>query len=323
MKKPLIKKKYKITLLVLLIICIFSYISSVTILYNSGYRLSNYKEEAKKFLGFDSRLFNAETWFENTIATTKQAKYTINKDIDSINIISNNSDIRIYPNNSNELLLEFSISGKESIVKDFNSKEIKFNKNGGTLTFNTENLDSSIDYNTINISIPKSYNKNLTIKPTLSQISIINLNLNNLNIKGDTSSVELSDIKATNVDVETLGDISCTNSNFKNSKIKNDNGKIYCNGYFGNSSIECYSGEIDFSFTKLGSSTSISNTHGIINIYNRGNVSDYSLNAKTRNGEIIALNDKTFDKKIYTKKFGNGKDILSIKSTESGVININ
>lgn len=322
MKKPLIKKKYKITLLVLLIICIVSYISSITILYNSNYKLSNYKEEASEFFGFDSQLFNAETWFENNVTTTKQAKFNLNKDINSINILSSHSDINIYPNDSNELLLEFSISGKESVIKKFNSKDLKFDKNDGALTFNTANLNLSPDYNTISLSIPKSYNKNLTIKTESSQISIVNFSLNTLNIKGGNSSIELVDTSANNVNIDSMGNISCTNSNFKTSKIKNDYGKIYCTGYFGTSSIESYSGEIDFSFTKLGSSTNISNDHGIINVYNRGDVSDYSLNARTRNGELISLNDETFDKKTYRKKFGNGKNILNIKSAESGVINI-
>lgn len=325
MKKPLIKKKFKITLLVLLLVSILSFIGSITILYNSNYKLSNYKEEASEILGLDAEVFNADTWFEDYISTTKQIKYDMTNDINSINIIANNSDIRVYPSDSNELSLEFSINAKESLSKKLDNEDLKFDKNGGTLTFNTDNLGIPAETSIINLSMPEKYNKNLTINATSSTTSIANLKLNNLNIESYNRGVEIIDVTANTVNVKNQsGNIITRNSNFKNSNLSSSYGRIDCQGYLGNSVVKTEEGDIDFSFNKLGDNTNITTNHGSISVFNENEISDYTLNARTLDGYIEGNYVKdSFNVNTYTKKFGNGENTLNVKTLQSGVININ
>lgn len=319
MKKPIIKKKFKITLLVLLLICIFSFVGACTILYSGNYRLSNYKDEVTKYFGIDDSIFDFSTWNEPHTSITQSYSHKLNKNIKDISINSKSANIEIGSTTSDKVEILCSLIGRESKIKKFNDISIiNFDENGSSLALNFSNELKNIDRADIKILIPESYNKNLNIQSSNGYINLRDLTLSRLDLNLNYGDIDLQTIKANDANLKTSnGDIQSNDSNINNSDIFANYGHIYVQGFIGNSNIKSNNGNIEINLSKLGKNTNISTKYGEINFDNIKNLNDYQILARSNiNGiyhEDKSINDKSFS-------LGNGKNIVNLNNTNGDII---
>lgn len=318
MKKPIIKKKFKITLLVLLLICIFSFVGACTILYSGNYRLSNYKDEVTKYFGIDDSIFDFSTWNEPHTSITQSYSHKLNKNIKDISINYKDADIAIENTDSNDIEVNYSLSGRQSKVKEFKDSTIKFKETGDSLELSLPNEFSNIYNISITLLLPKSYTRNLNIKSNNGYVDVRDLTLSRLNLDLNYGDVYLQTIKANDVNLKASnGDIQSNDSNINNSDIFANYGHIYVQGFIGNSNIKSNNGNIEINLSKLGKNTNISTKYGEINFDNIKNLNDYQILARSNiNGiyhEDKSINDKSFS-------LGNGKNIVNLNNTNGDII---
>ncbi len=318
MKKPIIKKKFKITLLVLLLICIFSFVGACTILYSGNYRLSNYKDEVTKYFGIDASIFDFSTWNEPHTSITQSYSHKLNKNIKDISINYKDADIEIESTDSNNIEVNYSLSGRQSKVKEFKDSTVKFEETGTSLELSLPNEFSNIYNISITLLLPKSYTGNLNIKSNNGYVSLRDLTLSRLNLNLNYGDINLQTIKANDVNLKASnGDIQLNDSSINNSDISVNYGDIYVQGFIGNSNIECNNGSIETILSKLGKNTSISTKYGEINFNNIKNLNDYQILARSNiNG--IYHEDKSIDDKSFS--LGNGKNIVNLNNTNGDII---
>ncbi|MDQ0149478.1 DUF4097 family beta strand repeat-containing protein [Eubacterium multiforme] len=320
MKKPIIKKKFKITMLVLLLVAIFSYIGAFFSLYHSNYRLSNYKDEAVKLFGVNGSVFDFSTWFENHSSTNEFISKDLTKDIKNINIHSNASIIRVVKDdkNSNKISVEYSLSGPESVVNSIKKDNIKFKKEGDSLNFNLSNLNSNLSSCSITLYIPTNYNNNINLKTNSGSIYVDSVHLNELNTDVDSGNIDLYNINCNKINIKNkYGDITCNNIKTNNSKFENESGNLHINGYLGDSKVKSNNGNIDIKCTKLGENTEINNENGNIYFGDLNTLNNFDIIAKTELGTISSSNSKiTNDKKVT---FGKGKSHIIIKNKRGNI----
>ncbi|MGL4572535.1 MAG: DUF4097 family beta strand repeat-containing protein [Clostridium sp.] len=299
MKKPIIKKKFKITLLVLLIVSIVSYVSSFVVLYNGDYRLSNYKEEFKDVFGSYPTVdfFNFSTWgdshyFNNTIT------HTNDDNIKTVHINTVSSNIRITTDRNN--LFTATYSGNSSIDGQGASDGFVFNDKEKTLTIGMNDSEKKIFNGDIELSIPSNFKGNIVVNTVSGSTQIDNISCNNLTVKSVSSDIELQNktmisnelnIYSTSGSIDVYPPVEC-----KVSKLKT------------------VSGDIDAALSNKSTSLESSSTSGDISIDNCTSLSDYSFDLKSKSGIIHSNN-------IELKK-GNG-DVKINASTISGDINLN
>lgn len=318
MKKPIIKKKFKITLLVLLLVCIFSYISACTILYSGNYRLSNYKDEVTKYFGIDGSIFDFSTWNEPHTSINQSYNHKLNKNIKDININYKSADIEIESTSSNDIEVNYSLSGRQSKVTEFKDSTIKFKETGESLELSLPNDFSNIYNISITLLLPKSYTGNLNIKSSNGYVNLRDLTLSRLNLDLNYGDINLQTIKATDANLKASnGHIQSNDSNINNSDISVNYGDIYVQGFIGNSNIKSNNGNIGTNLSKLGKNTNISTKYGEITFNNIKNLDDYQILAKSNTNDIYhedrSINDKSFS-------LGNGKNIVNLSNTNGDII---
>ncbi|MBY0753844.1 DUF4097 domain-containing protein [Clostridium sardiniense] len=318
MRKPLIKKKFKITLLVLLLVCIFSYIGACTILYSGNYRLSNYKDEVTKYFGIDGSIFDFSTWNEPHTSINQSYNHKLNKNIKDININYKSADIEIESTSSNDIEVNYSLSGRQSKVTEFKYSTIKFKETGDSLELSLPNDFSNIYNISITLLLPKSYTGNLNIKSSNGYVNLRDLTLSRLNLDLNYGDINLQTIKATDANLKASnGHIQSNDSNINNSDISVNYGDIYVQGFIGNSNIKSNNGNIGTNLSKLGKNTNISTKYGEITFNNIKNLDDYQILAKSNTNGIYhedrSINDKSFS-------LGNGKNIVNLSNTNGDII---
>lgn len=320
MKKPIIKKKFKITMLVLLLISIFSYVGACLSLYYSNYRLSNYKDEAVKLFGVNGSIFDFSTWFENYSSINQSISKDLTKDIKNINIHSSASIIRVVKNdkNSDKISVEYSLSGPESAVNSIKKDNIEFKKEGDSFNFNLSNLNSNLSSCSITLSIPKNYNNNINLKTNSGSIYVDSVDLKELNANISSGDIDLYNINCNKINIENeRGNITCEDIETNSSNFKNKSGNLHINGYLGNTKVKSDNGNIDIKCTKLGENTEINNENGNIYFGELNTLNNFDIIAKTELGTVSSSNSKiTNDKKIT---FGKAKHHVNIKTKRGNI----
>lgn len=336
MKKPIIPKKMKITLLVLLLISIFSFIGAFTILYNSDYKLSNYKDEVSTLLGIDKDVFDTSTWFEEEVTSTINNKETL-KGITSIEINSyKNSNIRLTSSNNddNTLFLEYTYSGRKSIVEKEKNSFLKFSKKSGTLILNLDNTNEKLYNMSSKISIPKSFKGSITINPQDSysgDLYINNMDISSLNVNSSSridlnkvtanslnlqsSNIYLNSVKSDNVNLSS-DYIEGTDVDFKSSNIYS-NSSVTLNGYIGDSNVKAFA-DIALTLKDIGKNTTLTSIeHGNISLSPITNFKDFDIVASSENGEIISPRLNISNGNILT--VGKATKHITIKSYSGNI----
>lgn len=298
MKKKIIKKKFKITLIVLFLISIFSYISCFVILYNGNYKLSNYKEEFKKVFGSNvsDNLFDFSNW-SNSHYFSDTSGYVINNNIKTLHIKTVSSNISLKSYDSDRFNANY--SGNFSKPNETVSDGFVFDKKDNTLNIYMNDAEKKIYDGNIEISVPKKFNGNIIIDTISGNINLDSINASNLAVKSTSSDVILRD---NNISDElnitsTSGTISLySQTKFKSAKFKTVSGDI---------------------------STDLSNNINLLDITSTSG--DVILsNASTMNNVKFELNSKSGDidhNNINLEK-GNGNSKVKVK-TISGDIDLN
>ncbi|GAA0070373.1 hypothetical protein UT300003_18960 [Clostridium sardiniense] len=318
MKKPIIKKRFKITLLVLLLVSIFSYVGACTILYSSNYRLSNYKDEVTKYFGIDESIFDFSTWNEPHTSITQSYSQKLNKNIKDININLELANIEIESTDSNDIGLTYSLSGRQRKVEEFKDSTMKFKETGTALELSLPNDFKNIYNISITILLPKSYTGNLNIKSSNGYVNLRDLTLSRLNLDLNYGDINLQTLKANDANLKASnGHIQSNDSNINNSDISVNYGDIYVQGFIGNSNIKSNNGNIETNLSKLGKNTNISTKYGEIQFNNIKNLSDYQILAQSNiNG--IHYEDRFIDDKSFS--LGNGKNIVNLNNNNGDII---
>lgn len=318
MKKPIIKKKFKIILLVLLLVSIFSYVGVCTILYSGNYRLSNYKDEVTNFFEIDESIFDFSTWNEPHTSITQSYSQKLNKNIKDININLESANIEIESTDSNAIELTYSLSGRQRRVEEFKDSTMKFKEADTALELSLPNEFKNIYNISITIVLPKSYTGNLNIKSSNGYVNLRDLTLSRLNLDLNYGDINLQTIKANDANLKASnGKIQSNDSNINNSDISVNYGDIYVQGFIGNSNIKSNNGNIETNLSKLAKNTNISTKYGEIQFNNIKNLNDYQILAQSNiNGiyhEDRSINDKSFS-------LGNGKNIVNLNNNNGDII---
>ncbi|MGG7325431.1 DUF4097 family beta strand repeat-containing protein [Clostridium baratii] len=228
MKKKIIKKKFKITLLVLLLISIFSYVSCFVVLYNSNYKLSNYKEEFRKVFGSDvsDNLFDFSNW-NSSHYFSDTSGYAIDSNIKTLHIKTVSSNISLKSYDSSHFNANY--SGNSSKPNETVSDGFVFDKKDTTLNISMNDAEKKIYNGNIEISIPNKFNGNIIIDTVSGNINLDGINASNLTVKSTSSDVILRDSNISDkLDItSTSGTISLySQTKFKNAKFKTVSGDI-------------------------------------------------------------------------------------------------
>ncbi|CUP99553.1 DUF4097 family beta strand repeat-containing protein [Clostridium baratii] len=255
MKKKIIKKKFKITLIVLFLISIFSYISCFVILYNGNYKLSNYKEEFKKVFGSNvsDNLFDFSNW-SNSHYFSDTSGYVINNNIKTLHIKTVSSNISLKSYDSDRFNANY--SGNFSKPNETVSDGFVFDKKDNTLNIYMNDAEKKIYDGNIEISVPKKFNGNIIIDTISGNINLDSINASNLNIKSVSSDIKLKDNNISdklNINSKS-GNISLASlTKYKNANFKTVAGKINISlsNNIDSLNISSISGDVELSGAEL------------------------------------------------------------------------
>lgn len=298
MKKKIIKKKFKITLLVLLLISIFSYISCFVVLYNSNYKLSNYKEEFKKVFGSDvsDNLFDFSNWRSSNYFSDTSG-YAIDSNIKTLHIktVSSNISLRSYDSDH----FNANYSGSSSKSNESISNGFIFDKKDNTLNISMNDAEKKIYNGNIEISIPNKFNGNIIIDTVSGNINLDGINASNLTVKSTSSDVVLRDSN-----ISDKLDITSTSGTIS----------LYSQTKFKNAKFKTVSGDINTDLSNNINSLDITSTSGDVILSNVSTMNNVKFELNTTSGDINHNN-------INLEK-GNGNSKVKVK-TLSGDINLN
>ncbi|MEG1002087.1 DUF4097 family beta strand repeat-containing protein [Clostridium sp.] len=299
MKKPIIKKKFKITLLVLLIVSIVSYVSSFVVLYNGNYRLSNYKEEFKDAFGSYPTVdfFNFSTW-GNTHYFSITTGHENNDNIKTLNINTVSSNIKITTDSSN--MFNATYSGNSSINHESVSDGFVFNDKEKSLNISMKDSESKIINGDIELSIPNNFNGNIVINTVSGSVKLDDTHCNNLTIKSVSSDINLQN--------------KTTISNELNITSTSGSINLYSPLEYKSAKLKTVSGDIDTTLSDKVNSLEISSTSGDVTLDNSNSIANSSFDLNSKSG-IIHSNNTNGNK-------GNGNNKIKV-STISGDITLN
>ncbi|WP_455538980.1 DUF4097 family beta strand repeat-containing protein [Terrisporobacter sp.] len=206
--------------------------------------------------GWGSSIFTKEF----TISNKKVVKELEFDDIDNL------KNIKINFGTSNLIISESDEDNIQIIVKSNrklkNKKYIDTNINSETLTIEDFNENSRKNFLNIfdkcilkvELKIPKSYNKNLTIDNKIGDITFdSNLNLNNLNVNIKTGDINVNkEIDAKRIDINSIvGDMKFDKIEGESISIKGKTGGVDIDKLIGYGSIESQIGDITCSIEDL------------------------------------------------------------------------
>ena len=298
MKKKIIKKKFKITLLVLFLISFFSYISCFVVLYNSNYKLSNYKEEFKKVFGanvsdnlFDFSNRNSSHYFSDT------SGYAIDNNIKTLHIKTVSSNISLKSYDSDHFNANY--SGNSSKSNETVSDGFIFDKKDNTLNISMNDAEKKIYNGSIEILIPNNFNGNIVIDTVSGNINLDSINTSNLTVKSISSDVILGD--------NNISDKLNINS-------KSGNISLYSLTKYKNANFKTIAGNIDIALSNSINSLDISSISGDVILSDADTMDNVKFELSSKSGDIDANNTKL--------QKGNGNSKVKV-TTISGDINLN
>lgn len=298
----------KIFLLVLFLLSMTLYASGCIVLVQSGYKLSDYADELNIDPNTFKFNFGANGFNLNFNDSSVSKDYTINDNINEININLNSQDIKVINYDGQDLKVQ---------VKSHNSMsgELLETENENKLVLNTK-YDTP-DNASILVSIPASFNHRGTLKiitssgdMNVSKISIDTLNLSTASGDIDVSNLNLSYLSLTN----SSGDIKFnTISALTETKLSSSSGDIVGSGSLGTVNGSTASGDINLQFKDSLSNTSLSSASGSISLSLPKDIG-YKINYKTVSGSLDSSNREL--------SFGDESSLINV-DTVSGDLNIN
>lgn len=244
--------------------------------------------------------------FNNSVNVkiNEEKSFDVDK-IKQINIDSNDTKIRVYPNNESNVKIGFKgyINGKNEKVKP---KLITKFENGNLIIKieKVPGIQLHYENNTsLDISMPEVYKGDVCLNTNYGNINVEKLNVSNLRFKSNTGDINFREVEAKNI----IGDTSY--------------GKISFSDLVGNTNIFSKRGNIFLQYKKVADNVKVETTSSKVKIIFPQD-SAIRLKAKTKSGGIendFFVNRSRFIKNQLDEINGNGKNMIDI-GTDSGDI---
>jgi len=292
----------KIFLLVLFLLSMTFYTSGCIALVQSGYKLSDYADE----LHIDPNAFKFNFNFDFNNSSVSR-NYTINDNINEIDLNLNSQDIKVVNYDGEDLKVE--IKSNNTI-----SGELPETESSNKLIFNT--IYDTPNNASILISIPYNFKDRGTLKIITSggDIDISNLSMNTLTLytaSGDLdASGSISDYLSLN---SSSGDIKFNNITTSiETKLTSSSGNIIGSGILESVNASTSSGDIDLQLKNSLKNTSLSSNSGSVTLSLPKNLG-YKINYETISGDLNSSNGQL--------SFGDESSLINVNTT-SGDLNI-
>jgi len=279
MKKKFISTNMKIFMLVLLLLSITFYASGCIVLVQSGYKLSDYADE----LNIDPNNFKV-TFFDfndfNFNDSYISRDYTINENINEIDLNLNSQDIKIVNYDGQDLKVQ--IKSHSTI-----SSELLEAENDNKLVLNTSHDTPSNA--SISVSIPSRFHDKGTLKIITSSgnINISNLSMNTLNLSTASGEINISNLNLNYLSLNSSSGSINFNAitTLNETKLTSSSGSIIGSGALGTVNGSTSSGDIELKFKDSLSNTSLSTASGSVALSIPKNLG-YKINYDTISGDL-------------------------------------
>lgn len=307
--KKLISTKMKIFMSILLIGSITSFISAFVVLSNSGYKLSNYKDDFENFIyniRYDN--FNYHRNFDNNSIVFESDCSQIN----SLNINLGNYDVDVETSYDTDKLTVFA-----EYDFDISSNNILLsNLTNGSLNLTSFNgLNSNDVY--YKIIIPATFKGELAISTANGYISLNNLNANNITVKSLNSDITLTNNVTDAITVSlTNGNIYSYHNSAKSIEINSINSEIAVEDKVKDIKVDNTNGDIVIIASEEIKNCNVNNVSGDVEFYsnvNRG----FELAFETVSGEFennAVVNSFTSNFNKYKATKGDPEATIFIKT---------
>lgn len=287
--KKLMSTKMKLFMVFLLITSITCFISSMIILYNSDFKLTNY---------VDFNMWNNKNHTYYSDYSTIILDQPLN-DIKNLNIDFTGHDVTLEVHSGNNLIINANkpTSSIESLLNITN--------NDGSITI----LPSGISKNIL-VKIPLNYANNLDFKSTNGYVNLADITLESLKINCINSDVNINNLTLTSGNIYTTdGDISLTDINSKDLSVNTLDGDIYGNNLKGIVNLKTVSGDILAGFTNEITNSKIDTTDGDVSL-NIPDNSNFLIDFNTVTGELDDYVYSSITSNANIEKFNNNSKII-------------
>lgn len=306
MEKKFISTNMKVFMLVLFLLSITFYASGCITLAQSGYRLSDYADELNIDPNAFKFNFNIDGFDFNDSYVSRD--YTINENINEIDLNLNSQDIKIVNYDGQDLKVQ--IKSHSTI-----SGELPKTENGNKLVLNTT-YDTPSN-SSISVSIPYSFKDKGTLKIITSSgdINVSNLSMNTLSLSTASGDIDVSNLNLNYLSLNnSSGDINFNTITILNeTKLSSSSGDIIGSGTLGTTNGSTSSGDIDLQLRDSLSNTSLNTASGSVALSLPRNLG-YKINYDTISGDLNSSNREL--------SFGDESSLININTT-SGDLSIN
>lgn len=270
--KKLISTKMKVFMSFLLITSITCFTSSMVVLYNSDFKLSDYTN-------WDFYWNNNTTSNYNNLTEIILDEHL--GDVQNLNLDFNS--------NLNGFDAIFQVhSGSNLII----NASTNYSSNSSENLLTVANTDGSLNISSTNITeavlikIPSSYAKNLSINFRVGSLDLSGVNLETLAITSVSSDLNLINTTCNSANISTTdGNITLNNITSKDLSVDTINGEIYSTTLKGNINLKTISGNIFADLSNEVTNGNFNSTNGDISL-SLANDNNFTVDYTTIDGEF-------------------------------------
>ncbi|SHE74700.1 DUF4097 and DUF4098 domain-containing protein YvlB [Tissierella praeacuta DSM 18095] len=253
------------------------------------------------------RIGNDWNWFDINPKNVKwetinEEKFAEIKNIDTINISSPFIDIKVIPEDRDNVQINYYGKMKTNVVPILEVENIS-NKLNIKLEISSNNYSVVESDVILKVFVPKSFKGDFNTNTSSGDIYIKNLVGNNINISSSSGDLELENLEGKSLNLST------------------SSGDMKLDGLIGEIIIASSSGDISLNSKKLSEDMKISTSSGDISIKLSDDAS-YNIKGSTSSGDFnssIDMNIKENEKGRFIATIGSGEKSINI-STSSGDI---
>lgn len=233
-----------------------------------------------------------------------------------LNVITDNSIIEVLPTKESKAKIE--LNGKTQGNANY---DISTEVNDSTLTVIVKNKKRSLinfytSMLTLKVSIPEQLYESMYVEGGNGRISVKNLEANDIHMKTDNGKIDLNNMNGTTIKTEAdNGTISIQDAKASSITATTDNGKIILNNAIANIEGKANNGAITIENPQIDYPINLETDNGKILIRTDEEPKNASIHVDVDNGHVEIFN--TSNRNVT---FGNGKNIISLKTDNGSVI---
>lgn len=287
--KKLINTKMKIFMVFLLIASITCFTTSMIILYNSDFKLTNFA---------DFNMWNNKKHTYYSDYSTVILDQSLN-DITNLNIDFTGHDVTLEVHSGDNLI----INANKPTLSTANLLNVT--NTNGTITISPSGISKNIL-----VKLPSNYTNNFDFKSTNGNVNLSNMNLQSFKIESINSDLNINNLTLALGNISTSnGNISLTNVNSKDLSANTLNGEIYGNNLKGIVNLKTVSGDIFADFTNEITNSKIDTIDGDVSL-NISENSNFLIDFNTVDGELDDYEHSAIANNIKIEKHNNNFKIL-------------